>query len=365
MQRQLVCLLLHNQSNHNICMSNSHPNTLTVKEPSSPENRTREAIERPLWRILPAVTLFFLAPLIAEFLLGNLPINLLPALLVLAPMYGGGALLIREVVRRQGRGWTSIFLLGLVYGIFEEAFTTQTLFNPDYLHLGLRLLEPANVPMLGIGAWWTVFVLTLHTVWSTATSIALAEALVPNRATAPWLGRAGLAITGVLFAFGAIMVTLMTFRTDRYVASVPQFAGAGLVCILLTLLAFRLPGQITSGEPGWVPSPRLLGIGAMAAGSCFLLIPQHWGWWAFASILALEFTVIATVAIWSRRAGWDARHRLALAGGAALAYAWHAFPQRPVMNPGQTIDLIGNTVFALGALVLIGIAARRTAGAAS
>ena len=47
-------------------------------------------------RIAPAVGLFFLAPLVAEFLLGNLPIKLLSALIVLAPLYGGGALLIRE-----------------------------------------------------------------------------------------------------------------------------------------------------------------------------------------------------------------------------------------------------------------------------
>ena len=32
----------------------------------------------------------------------NLPIKLLPALIVLAPLYGGGAVLIREMVRRTG-----------------------------------------------------------------------------------------------------------------------------------------------------------------------------------------------------------------------------------------------------------------------
>ena len=57
-----------------------------------------------LRRIAPAVGLFFLAPLVAEFLLGNLPVTVLPALVLLAPLYGGGALLIREVTRRAGRG---------------------------------------------------------------------------------------------------------------------------------------------------------------------------------------------------------------------------------------------------------------------
>ena len=143
----------------------------------------READRRARWRAFaPAVGLFFLAPLVAEFLLGNLPITLLPALVVLAPMYGGGALLVRELTRRRGRGWPSIVLLAAAYAVFEEAYTTQTLFNPNYLKMNLHLLDPAYIPFLGIGGWWTVYVLTLHTVWSISTSIALAEALVPDRA---------------------------------------------------------------------------------------------------------------------------------------------------------------------------------------
>src|ERR1700722_1905445 len=116
--------------------------------------------KRGIW---PALGLVFTAPLVAEFLLGNLPIKMLPALIVLAPMYGGGALLIREVVRRTGHGWPSILLLALAYGIIEEAFTTQSLFNPNYLSLNLHLLDPGYIPALGVGAWWTLFVLTLHT----------------------------------------------------------------------------------------------------------------------------------------------------------------------------------------------------------
>ena len=63
--------------------------------------------------LLPAVVLFLLAPLVSEFLLGDLPLTMLPALIVLAPMYGGGALVIREVVRRTGRGWPTLMMLAL------------------------------------------------------------------------------------------------------------------------------------------------------------------------------------------------------------------------------------------------------------
>src|SRR5580700_10390398 len=175
-------------------------------------------------RLLPAIGLFFVAPLVAEFLLGDLPIDMLGALVVLAPMYGGGALVIREIVRRRGGGWLNIFALGLAYAIFEEAFTTQTLFNPNYLHLNLHLLEPAYIPALGIGVWWTMHVLTLHTVWSIAVSVALAEALVPDRAVKPWLGGGGLAITAALFLLGAAASTAIGLKQDAFMASRTQFA---------------------------------------------------------------------------------------------------------------------------------------------
>src|SRR5208282_4410800 len=202
-------------------------------------------------RVAPALGLFFIAPLVAEFLLGDLPLNLLPALVVLAPLYGGGALLIREVVRRTGRGWPSIFVLAFAYSILEEAFTTQTLFNPNYLHLNLHLLAPAYIPALGIGAWWTVFVLTLHTVWSISVSIGLTEALFPDRATTPWLGNLGLTVTTIFFVLGAAASTLLEIKQDHYISSTWQFIGAGAVCLIAIVVAFRLPKTSLSRQPGW------------------------------------------------------------------------------------------------------------------
>src|SRR5277367_1309068 len=218
-------------------------------------------------RVAPAVGLFFLAPLVAEFLLGNLPIKLLPALIVLAPMYGGGALLIRETVRRMGRGWPSILVLALAFGILEEAFTTQSLFNPDYLKMGMGLLKPAYISALGIGGWWSIFVLNLHTALSIMTPIALVEALVPDRATTPWLRRTGLGVVGAIFVLGIVATTLLSFKRDHFVASSAQFGCAAAVCVALTVVAFRLLPGHAAGEGGNVPNPWLAGLIALAAGS--------------------------------------------------------------------------------------------------
>jgi hypothetical protein len=316
-----------------------------------------------------AIGLIFLAPLVAEFLLGNLPIKMLPALIVLAPMYGCGALLIRETTRRARRGWPTIVLLALAYGIVEEAFTTQTLFNPNYMHLNLHLLDSAYIPALGIGAWWTIFVLALHTIWSISTSIALIEATVPHRASAPWLGNVGLTITAALFVIGAAANTAIGYRNDHFLASPAQFATSAVIVILLIVAAFFLP-QPANAETSAsalsapvaaqsVPSPWLFGIIALAAGSAILVIPKTWGWRAAAIILGLELGIAALVLVLSRRAGWRPAHKLALAAGAALSYAWHAFIEPPVIGGTGLSVRIGNVIFALGAVFLIAFAARR------
>ena len=153
-------------------------------------------MEKRFW---PAVGLFFLSPFVAEYLLGNLPITALFALIGLAPLYGGGAVLIREFVRRRGWGYPSILVLALAYGVLEEGVTTQSLFNPNYADL--RLLDPGHIGFLGIGAPWTVFVLTLHTVWSITVPIIVLEA-VSKRPREPWLGKIGISVTTALFVVG-------------------------------------------------------------------------------------------------------------------------------------------------------------------
>jgi hypothetical protein len=312
-------------------------------------------------RVAPALGLFFVAPLVAEYLLGDLPIKLLDLLAILAPLYGGGALLIRELVRRTGRGWPSIFVLAFAYSVFEEAFTTQTLFNPNYLNLNLHLLQPAYIPALGIGMWWTVFVLTLHTVWSISTSIALVEALVPDRATTPWLRGIGLSVTCILLALAAVATTAHQIKTSHFVASKAQFGGAAVVCVAAIIAAFLLPARRATRTPDPAPNPWLIGAAALTAGSAFLMVPNTWGWIAVGIYLLLDLTMIAVMSTLSHRGGWKATHRLALAGGAALAYAWHAFVQHPAVGDAGLSTRIGNVIFAAGLIVLLVVAARRTA----
>jgi hypothetical protein len=319
------------------------------------------ARKRGIW---PALGLFFLAPIVAEFLLGNMPISMLGLLAILAPMYGGGALLIREAVRRMGRGWPSILVLGLAYGILEEAFLDQTLFNPDFLSLHLHLLDPAYISSLGIGAWWTIFVLTLHTVWSISVSIALAEALVPDRADTPWLGNIGLVIVAVLFALACTAMTLNSIRRDahHFVASSSQFTWSAIACLVLIAIALSLPRHDRGRAAGTVPSPWLLGIAAFISGMIFLFVPQRWAWSAVCIYLLLDMLWIVAILRWSARRAWTGLCPMALAAGAAMSYGTHAFFETPAVGGAvNTVTRTGNAVFACLALAVIVIGARRTA----
>jgi hypothetical protein len=315
---------------------------------------------KPRRSIAAAIGLFFIAPFIAEYLLGDLPITLLIALVLMAPMYGGGALLIRELVRRTGRGWPSIFLLAISYGILEEAFTTQSLFNPNYLGKNFHLLDPAFIPALGIGAWWTLFVLTLHVAWSICTSIALAEALVPSRSTTPWLGPIGFSIVVLLFVIGAVVMTRMSYTKDHYLASHAQFITAAIFIVLFAIAAFLLPLSKPATASTSALNPLLTGFIALALASGVLLVPQNWNWRGAAAVFALDAVALILIFTWSKSAAWTPLHKLALAAGAALAYGWHSFTQPPLIaNVSLTVARLGNASFTLFAITLIMIAASR------
>jgi len=330
-----------------------------MSQPEAPQTQQPE-IKQPKKRgIWPALTLIFVAPLVAEFLLGNLPIKLLPALIVLAPMYGGGALLIRESVRRTGRGWPSILLLGMAYAIFEEAFTTESLFNPNYLRLNLGLLTPAFIPALGIGAWWTLWMFMVHALWSISTPIAIVEACVPDRAKTPWLGRTGLVVVGIVFLAGAAATTAIGYRQEHFLASVAQFTGAAVVVVLVGVLGFMIPVHPKYAASGTSPSPWIVGLAALAFGSAALFVQMSWGWGAVAALLALDLAVLPLVLHWSRNAGWGLKHQLALGAGAALAYGWHAFLQVPAVGKLDASVRVGNAIFLAGAIALIWFAATR------
>jgi hypothetical protein len=339
-------------------------------------------MSHPQRSILAAVALFVLAPLVAEYLLGDFAVTFLSPLIVMAPMYGGGALLIRELARRTGRGWPTILLLGCAYCLVEEGFSTQTLFNPN--SFGMHLLAPAWIPALGIGGWWTIFMLNVHPFWSIGVSIALAEGLFPSRPHQPWLGKVGACIAAVLFAAGMAVNSAYMIRHDHFVASITQFAVTGVFCIVFVAAAFMVPASTPQQQPGLVPSPWFTGMAAFLLGLAVFLAPgvtvilaamrddrrsgmnffdpsnANLGWAAVASILAVDAAFLLLLRAFSRRSSWTPLHTFSIGAAGALFYGLHAFTQGPVVPAPKNIVLMSHVLLLVLALAVIALAARRT-----
>jgi hypothetical protein len=305
-----------------------------------------------------AVTLFFLAPLVAEFLLGDFSLTWLPLIIILAPMYGGGALLIREITRRSGRGWPTILLLGVAYAIIEEAFTTQSLFNPHYI--GMHLLTHAWIPSLGISAWWTLFMLNVHPFWSIGVSIALVEGLYPSRARKLWLGNVGLSVAAALFAFGVYWGTHYQFRHDPFRATTAQFIVSALLVFVFVVAAFLIPPPAPSRNPSPTPSPWLMGGATFLLGAAVVLSPILWDWGAVFLILGVDLVFLVGIGLFSRCEGWTPLHTFSVGVGGALLYGAHAFMQGPVVPCPKSIALASHALFMVLALAVVALGARRT-----
>jgi hypothetical protein len=164
-------------------------------------------------RLLPPFVLVVVAFLVAELLPGSAPITqpgLWPFLLLI---YGPGALLIREAVRRRKRGWASILLLGAAYGLVEEGLALQSLFNPALYHAA-----DWGARFLGINGVYAEAAIIIHAVWSAAIPILLTDLLFPGRRDTPYLGRSGLILTGVWYILGVALLALLALLTRFSIA---------------------------------------------------------------------------------------------------------------------------------------------------
>ncbi|MEU7457830.1 hypothetical protein [Streptosporangium roseum] len=314
-------------------------------------------VERPGWmrRIAPAIGLFFLAPLVGEYLLGNIPASEITGVLFLAPMYGGGAILIREVVRRTGRGWPSILVLGSAYGLLEAGLLDQSLFNPSFIE-DHDFQSGAPVPALGISGNNALAFVGGHAIWSIGAPIAVVEALVPQRGTTPWLGRSGLAVTCVVFALGSAALFHGLYEESGFLASVPQRVGTVAVLAVLIGVAFAIGRRPRPAVDRRAPNPWPAGVAGTVATGLFFSRPESW--WGVAMGLGLIAAMTVVIIRWSRCDGWGAAHRLALAGGALLTYCWGGFVLLSLMDAASTVNLVGQTLLVLGAVALLLTAGR-------
>ncbi|MFI7043046.1 hypothetical protein ACWDTT_09390 [Streptosporangium sandarakinum] len=348
-----------------------------------------------------ALLLAGLTPVVAELTLGNPPLRQAWLLLLWMPIYGAGTVLIRELVRRTGRGWPAVLLLGAAYGIVEEGLALQALTSPTIY--GVADWAPR---ILGLNSAYTELNIPYHAVFSVALPILLVDLLFSDLRHRPYLGRTGLVVAGVVFVLGALLLRWTTAFIDPGHQAPPAALAAFVLAIAaLAVLALRFvprhPGLPTaasrtvpapqsaasrtvptppSAAPGAVPVPSVVAsrvvptppvvaclAGVVAFGYLALLFPfggarhpafTQGGWVVVPMVAAALLAVAAGMLLrrWTAHGGWHDRHSLALAGGALVAHTVFGV----IANGENTTDRVSLAALGLVMIGLLALLGRRT-----
>jgi hypothetical protein len=322
---------------------------------------------------VPAVVLLLIAPLIGEFLLGNVSLDSLQALTiypVLALLYGSGAVLIREIARRRGRGYPTMFALALAYGILEEGIVTQSLFNTHFA--GLDRQGYGEIPGTGITLPWVLYVLTIHSVWSIVVPIALTESLFWRRRLDRWVSRPAIVGLVVLYVIGFVALFAGTIYEEHFVAPPVELAAVLVVAaavVVVTLRAGRRPDPAPhqpdrAGRRPW--PPPVLTVLVLVLGSAIVLL---FDLGATERLLSADVEAFATAVVLalgavlvlseSGRPGWSGRHHHGVLAGAVLTYAWVGFRVQITQYGVHLPAVVAQVVLVLAALAALVLARRR------
>jgi hypothetical protein len=219
----------------------------------------------------PILFLLLLTPGIPEYLSASSQITLLvlnPFLFFLflganIGLYGSGVILIREAMIRWKKGWATVFLLGVAYGIVEEGLALWTLFNP--------LAQPVgNLGFyghwLGVNWVWTVGLLIFHSVYSIGLPIFLFGLAFPELRHKSLVSMRGIRIS----VLGLTIDSILLFILESAIYG-PYNPGAGLmifsgiVIAIFVVAARKLPAdflKIKLSQPKWGPRKFAL-VGAL------------------------------------------------------------------------------------------------------
>jgi hypothetical protein len=337
----------------------------------SPAHRVRYA--GPIW------TLIFLAPMIAEVLSGSTRMSFI---FVLAPemmVWGCGALLCRELVRRWRGGATSLLLLGLALSVAEEFVIQQTSLAP----LPFPGANAHYARAFGVSWLYFLFMLGYESVWVTLVPVAITELIFSDRRRQPWLRKGGAIAVCAVFVLGCYIAwfswtkgALPRMHVSPYHPPLLTI-GAGVAAILLLgCAAYALRGVGREDANGsrrvigssWIES-LLAGIVAFVLGGAwFKLIGMLFtpvecpAWIPLAAGCAGGVFAYILFATWSSRRSWGDWQRYAAAFGATMACMSVDY----INTAGWTrSDLIGKAilnVLALLGLIWLGVKMRGRSG---
>jgi hypothetical protein len=337
-------------------------NSLTIRT-GSPAERAGKGRLKAAW------TLVLLAPLCAEATFTGISLpTIWLAFPLLIPMYGGGVLLLRELVVRAGAGWLGLLVLGFAYELAEDGLGLQALTSP---HL-YNAAHWGRVFGLNVTYWESQ--LGYHLVFTVLIPVALTTMIFRRQAARPYLGPFGLAGTAVAFVIGIALTRAAISGTEDRGYTEPWPVAAVLLAgmVVLGVLALVVVPRLRLRGPAPVarlPRPIMMGTVAMLAPIVFLvlLFPLKWGsdqpaigrggWVAIPMVLALVLAIAIgwLVARWVVTDTFTDRHRIWLIGGALVGHSVFAMISGFVGGGFLSPLVLGVVVIGATVLLLVGL----------
>lgn len=212
----------------------------------------------------PILCLAILTPGISEYLSTSSPVLNLVAnpvwfflgLAINVGQYTAGALLVREAVIRWKKGWGTVFLLGLAYGITEEGLGDNTLFNNTH-HTDAILGQYGH--FLGVNWVWSTGVLLFHILYSIGLPILLLGLALPETRGRSLIAGRQVPLVFASLAASTALETVLVWGEFRFWMGIPLFVGSLLAIGALTVAGRRAPADLWAPAherptlPSWVP----------------------------------------------------------------------------------------------------------------
>jgi hypothetical protein len=281
---------------------------------------------------LPAITLMIFAPLIAELLPGSTRLSSIIVFPIEVFVWGGGALLIRQAIRKWQLGWINMLFLGLALSIAEEFLIQQTSIAP--MVIKIKGIEYAR--SLGINYVYLLWALIYETVFVVFIPISLTEIIFKTRSKELWVKKRGIYITIILFLLGSIMAWYSWTQIARpsvfHVQSYnPPFilviiAVILIGCLILAAIGpFRnklvFPSSSLNPAANWIMiitgglwAAILYGIVLMAFG----ILPSFPPLLAIGTGIILAATALYFVPRWTVNEMWTSNHTFSVIFGVTI-----------------------------------------------
>jgi hypothetical protein len=184
-----------------------------------------------------------------------------------AGLYGPGVLLIREARLRWKKGWASVLLLGLAYGILEEGIALGTMFNPSSSPVVSSGLSGYG-HYAGINWVWASQIDIIHALFSISIPILLLDLALPETRGLRLLSGVKIPLTFAIWAGDVVLLNALVWKWSGFWAGVPLILGGFMVMGAFVAAARLVPSNLLAPRSS---HPRSKPVVFAAAGFLFYL----------------------------------------------------------------------------------------------